>query len=237
MAMALNPSIAVDGLFAGQVMRLEGDSRHSAIAKTRVAGLGRVTARVTVRVSVNGLAGDAQADRKAHGGPGKALHHFPVEHYARLAAAFPEARRLAPGALGENISTRDLTEATVCIGDVFRLGSVRLQVSQPRTPCWKIDHQMACEGVAVHIAEHGLAGWYYRVLEAGEIAAGDRLEHIEQPADGVTLAEFWRVTGMRRPSIDALSRLAYATGLEANWIGKLTQRIEWLRNNSDGNTP
>lgn len=227
--MALNPAVAVDGLFAGQVMLLAGESRESAIAKTRVAGPGRVTAE--------GLVGDAQADRKAHGGPGKALHHFPTEHYARLAAAFPAARRLAPGALGENISTRGLTEDTVCIGDVFRLGSVRLQVSQPRTPCWKIDHQMACEGVAAFIGEHGLAGWYYRVLEAGEIAAGDRLEHIERPADGVILAEFWRVTGMRRPSIAALSRLAYATGLEENWVGKLTQRIEWLRNNEHGDTP
>lgn len=224
--MALNPSIAIDGLFAGQVAQLKGDSRSSAIVKTPVSGRCRLTA--------DGLAGDTQADRAVHGGNGKALHHYPAEHYAQLAAAFPDARNLAPGGLGENISTRGLTERDVCIGDVFCIGSARIQVSQPRTPCWKIDTRTACEGVSAFIGEHGLAGWYYRVLEAGEVAAGDRLEHLERPADAVTLAEFWRVIRAQRPPLDALLRLAHASGLDDAWAGKLMQRAEWLRNNSQG---
>ena len=219
----MNPRIAVDGLFAGQVAQLAGDSRSSAIVKTPVSGRCLLTAE--------GLTGDAQADRRVHGGGGKALHHYPAEHYALLAAAFPAAQHLMPGGLGENISTRGLTEHDVCIGDVLRLGGARIQVSQPRTPCWKIDHRAACEGVAAFIAEHGLAGWYYRVLEAGEVAAGDWLEHLERPADAVSLDEFWRVTHTPRPSIEALSRLANASGLDAQWVGKLRQRAEWLRNN------
>ena len=224
--MALNPRIVIDGLYAGQLARLAGDSRSSAIVKSPVAG--------RRRLSETGLAGDTQADRRAHGGDGKALHHFPAEHYARLATAFPDAQHLGPGGLGENISTRGLTEADVCIGDVFRIGGARIQVSQPRTPCWKIDRRSGSEGVAAFIAAHGLAGWYYRVLEEGEIAAGDWLEHLERPANAVSLAEFWRVTGASRPSIEALSRLAHADGLDAIWSGKLTQRIEWLRNNGSG---
>ncbi|MFA5123985.1 MOSC domain-containing protein [Zavarzinia sp.] len=219
----MNAPVAVDALFAGQVARLAGDSRSSAIVKTPVSGRRLLTAE--------GLAGDAQADRRVHGGVGKALHHYPAEHYARLAAAFAEARHLAPGGLGENISTRGMTEDDVCIGDIFRLGEARIQVSQPRTPCWKIDTRTACEGVAAFIAEHGLAGWYYRVLDAGEIAAGDRLEHIERPADAVTLAEFSRLVRQTRPSIAAVLRLAHANGLDPNWTAKLMQRAEWLRNN------
>jgi MOSC domain-containing protein YiiM len=221
--MALIAAITVDGLYAGQVAQLAGDSRSSAIVKIAVSGARLLTAE--------GLAGDAQADRRAHGGGGKALHHYPAEHYARLAAAFPDAQHLAPGGLGENLSTRGITEEDICIGDVFRLGGARIQVSQPRTPCWKIDRRTACEGVAAFIAEHGLAGWYYRVLEPGEVAAGDRLEHIERAADAVTLAEFWRVIRAPRPPVDALLRLAHASGLDAEWTGKLTQRVEWLRNN------
>ncbi len=114
---------------------------------------------------------------------------------------------------------------------MFRLGGARIQVSQPRTPCWKIDHRTACEGVAAFIGEHGLAGWYYRVLEPGEIAAGDSLEHIERPAGAASLAEFWRVIRAPRPSIEALCRLADASGLDPQWTGKLMQRVEWLRNN------
>ncbi len=221
--MALNPRIAVDGLFAGQVAPLAGDSRSSAIVKAPVNNRRLLTEE--------GLTGDTQADRRAHGGDGKALHHYPAEHYAQLAAAFPDARHLAPGGLGENISTRGLTEDQVCIGDIFRIGSARIQVSQPRTPCWKIDTRTACEGVSAFIGEHGLAGWYYRVLDTGEIAAGDWLEHVERPADAVTLAEFWRVIRAQRPPIEALLRLAYASGLDRIWAGKLTQRAEWLRNN------
>ncbi len=222
----MNPRIAVDGLFAGQVALLAGDSRSSAIVKAPVSGRRLLTAE--------GLAGDTQADRRAHGGGGKALHQYPAEHYARLAAAFPAAQHLAPGGLGENISTHGLTENDVCIGDVFRLGSAHIQVSQPRTPCWKIDHRTACEGVSAFIAEHGLPGWYYRVLEAGEVAAGDCLVHVERPADAVTLAEFSRVIREQRPSIEALCRLALVSGLDPHWAAKLTQRAEWLRNNGSG---
>lgn len=223
--MALNPPVLIEGLYAGQVALLAGDSRSSAIVKSAVAG--------RRLLSADGLAGDTQADRRVHGGGGKALHQFPAEHHERLAAAFPAAQNLAPGGLGENLSTHGMTEEQVCIGDVFRLGGARIQVSQPRTPCWKIDRRTACEGVAAHIAEHGLAGWYYRVLAPGEIAASDRLEHIERPADAVSLAEFWRVTGAPRPSIDALLRLAHASGLDPQWTGRLTQRAEWLRNNGN----
>jgi MOSC domain-containing protein YiiM len=224
--MALNPRILLGGLFTGQVAQLVGDSRSSAIAKTAVNG--------ACWVSVEGLVGDAQADRRVHGGPGKALHHFPAEHHARLAAAFPAARHLQPGGLGENLSTHGMTEADVCIGDVFRLGGARIQVSQPRTPCWKIDHRTGCEGVAAFIAEQGLAGWYYRVLEAGEIAAGDCFEHLERPATAVSLAEFNRTLREPRPAVAALARLAAASGLDAQWVARLKQRVDWLRHNGSG---
>ncbi|MCF8150777.1 MAG: MOSC domain-containing protein [Sulfuritalea sp.] len=222
----MNLPTVVDGVFVGQIARLAGDSRSSAIAKTAVSGPRRLT--------TEGLEGDTQADRRAHGGSGKALHHFPAEHYARLAALFPEARHLYPGGLGENLSSRGLTEENVCIGDVFRLGGARIQVSQPRTPCWKIDQRTACEGVAAHIGEHGLAGWYCRVLQVGEVAAGDWLEHVERPTDAVSLAEFWRVIRSQRPPIDALCRLAYADGLDDAWTAKIMQRVEWLRDNARG---
>lgn len=219
----MNAPVMIEGLYAGRVALLAGDSRSSAIVKTPVDG--------RCMLGAEGLASDTQANRQAHGGVHKALHHYPAEHYARLAAAFPDAQHLAPGGLGENVSTHGLTEDDVCIGDIFAIGGTRIQVSQPRTPCWKIDQRTGCEGVAAFVAEHGLAGWYYRVLEAGEIAAGDWLEHMERPADAVSLAEFWRVTGTRRPSIAALLRLACAEGLDDAWTAKLTRRAEWLRNN------
>lgn len=132
-----------------------------------------------------GLAGDAQADRRVHGGPDKALHQYPVAHYARLAAAFPQAAPLlVPGSMGENLSVPGWDETNVRIGDIFRFGGARIQVSMPRKPCWKIDRRFGAEGMAMKnfIAEEGLTGWYFRVLMEGEVAPGCAFELLERPA-------------------------------------------------------
>ena len=224
--MVLNPPVRIDGLFVGRVGLLPGESRGSAIAKQAVGG--------PARIDRAGLAGDEHADVRVHGGPEKAVHLFPAEHYATLAAVFPEARHLVPGGLGENVSVRGLNEATVCIGDVFACGGARLQVAQPRTPCWKIDARCGVEGMAAYVAAHGCAGWYFRVLEEGSVSTGDALVHIARSADPVSLAEFWRVTAEARPPLAALERLLRAEGLAAGWIEKLAQRIAWLRANGAG---
>lgn len=221
--MVLIPPVRIDGIHVGRVGLLPGESRGSAIAKQPLHG--------AARIGRDGFAGDEHADVRVHGGPEKAVHLFPAEHYATLAAAFPEARHLVPGGLGENLSVRGLGESSVCIGDIFTCGSARLQVAQPRTPCWKIDARCGVEGVAAFVAAHGCAGWYFRVLEEGEASVGDVLAHVARAADAVTLAEFWRVTAEARPPLAALERLARAEGLAAGWIDKLTQRIDWLRAN------
>lgn len=217
-AQTMLPSCNVDAVFVGAVAVLAGDGRSSAIVKAAVSG--------AVQLTDAGLAGDTHADLQAHGGPDKALHLFPAEHYASLLAAFPAARNLLPGGLGENITTRGLTEDTVCIGDIFALGAARIQVTQPRTPCWKIDRRAGCEGVAAHIAAHGCTGWHYRVLTPGAISAGDRLVHLERPAGAVSLARFWRTVRTPRPLPAALSMLAAAPGLSPEWVRKLRERIE-----------
>lgn len=223
--MELIAPVIVDGIFTGKVGFLPGESRGSAIAKQPLAG--------SCVIGPDGLAGDEHADPGAHGGSEKAVHLFPQEHHAALARAFPEARHLQPGGLGENLSTCGITESEACIGDIFALGTARLQIAQPRTPCWKIDARCGVEGVAAHVAEHGIAGWYFRVLTAGECAAGDALIHLERPPGAVSLARFNRSLREQRPSLQVLDRLAGAPGLAADWVRKIRSRIEWLQNNGD----
>ncbi|MDO8932582.1 MAG: MOSC domain-containing protein [Rhodocyclaceae bacterium] len=174
-----------------------------------------------------GLAGDAQADRRVHGGPEKALHQYPVGHYARLAQAFPEASPLlVRGSIGENLSVDGWDEGRVCIGDIFRLGDAHIQVSQPRSPCWKIDRRYGQEGMAQLIAAEGLVGWYYRVLEEGAVEPGCVFERVE--SGGVTLARFWRLWQSHRPDAAELQAVAATPGLAPNWVKKFADRIEWL---------
>jgi MOSC domain-containing protein YiiM len=217
---------AIGGVFVGTRQALQPEGQPTGIYKRAVAG--------RVELGGNGLAGDVQADRRVHGGPEKALHHYPAEHYAILAAAFAQVGgELVPGSLGENVTTIGLDEETVCIGDVFRVGGVRIQVSQPRSPCWKIDCKFAATGMARFIAERGITGWYYRVLGPGSIGAGDTLELLDRNAEPVNLSRLWRAQIDRRPPIEELRQLARTPGLAPGWAKKLTDRIDWLRRNPE----
>jgi MOSC domain-containing protein YiiM len=218
----LLPTLDIDGLFVGQIKFLDREGNTSAIAKTAAAG--------RVQLTAHGLAGDEQADRRVHGDEGKALHQFPAEHLAQLQAAFPEARNLHRGGLGENISTTGVTETDICIGDRFRIGTAIVEVSQPRLPCWKIEHRTGVTGMVDYVFKHGIAGWYFRVLEAGEIGDGDRIVHLERPANAPALALFWQLMREQQPAPEALEQLANATGLEPDWRKKLLERATRLRN-------
>jgi MOSC domain-containing protein YiiM len=214
----------IDAVFAGGVRPLPPEGHPSGIVKEAVAG--------PAMLGPEGLEGDAQADRRVHGGPDKALHHYPAEHYAVFAAIYPDsASRFVPGSIGENVSTTGWTEENVCVGDVFRIGEARVQVTQPRSPCWKINHRYGIEDALQLVAERGITGWYYRVLEAGRIAAGDAFELLERNADAVTLRRLWQVTRSHRPAAEELSRLAWTPGLSEGWAEKLRGRLEWLRQN------
>lgn len=211
-------------LFTGTPRYIGDAGQFSAIWKQPVTG--------PLRINKEGLAGDVQADRRVHGGPEKAVHHYAGENYARLAARFPQAAEaLVVGSIGENVSTFGLDESAVCIGDIYRIGTALLQVCQPRRPCWKIDARYETTGITAHIVETGLTGWYYRVLEEGEAAAGDAFLHVERPVGAVTLAALWTAWHQHRPDAGGLAALAAAPGLTPAWVKKIRDRLDWLAAN------
>ncbi|UCV07999.1 MOSC domain-containing protein [Dechloromonas denitrificans] len=217
-------------LFVGGIRPLPESGRPTGIYKQPVTApldLGR-----------EGFVGDQQADRRVHGGPEKAVHLYPANHYPRLAARFPDAAaQLVPGSLGENISIADLDENDVRIGDIWQLGSARLQVCQPRNPCWKIDERFATDGMAAFIAEHRLTGWYWRVLQTGRVAPDDQLQLLQPATTAPTLAEAMQLWQSHRPALTDLERLAATPGIAEHWRQKIEQRARWLRDNSGSAPP
>lgn len=208
-------------VFVGTPVPLAPEGQLSAIVKHPVAG--------PVHVGFHGLAGDEQGDKRVHGGPEKAVHFYAPESYALLAAARPElAGQLTPGVLGENLSARHLTEAEVCLGDVYRIGTVRLEVSQPRRPCWKIDNRLDSPGLNRVVVELGCPGWYARVLTPGVLAAGDEIELLHRPAPAMPLSRLLAADRAHRPDAAELLTLAAAPGLNDAWRGRLARRAEWL---------
>ncbi len=160
------------------------------------------------------------------------VHHFAAENYRHLAKRFPEAEGvLTLGSIGENVSTSFLCEETVFVGDVFSLGTARVQVSQPRSPCWKIDRRYGTPGMAHFIFETGFTGWYYRVLETGNVSNGEHLELLDRLPEAVSLRELWQVWAVHRPDPVQLLRVGNAPALNSAWRKKLLDRYAWLRAN------
>lgn len=166
--------VQIASLLLGKIRPFGGEGERSAIAKTAVAG--------AVRVGPMGLEGDEQADCVNHGGIDKAIHHYPRDHYASWQDELADHPLLeAPGAFGENISSSGLDETAVCLGDRFRLGTVLVEISQGRQPCWKLNRRFDSNAVLARMVQTGFSGWYYRVLEPGQVAAGDHALLVERP--------------------------------------------------------
>ena len=215
----------IDQIFTGRVKLMLPDGEPSGIFKSAVDG--------PQHLGTNGLEGDEQADLRYHGGPEKALHQYPAEHYALLAQEWPQcASLLGPGVLGENISTRGMTEHDVCIGDVFGMGEARIQLSQPRSPCWKIDRRLKVDGASRFVEAAGVTGWYYRVLDEGRLCAGDEIVLLERPNPWLTLVHYWDTVMAHRPDPVALRQIAAAAGLAADKAQRWLERAAWLEANA-----
>lgn len=157
----------------GKVRPFGGVKLRSAINKHRREG--------RVEVTELGLVGDEQ-QYVLHGGVDKALHVFCERNYAEWNDLIPNRKQLfIVGGFGENLSFGGLNEGNVCIGDKFRLGAeVVVQVSEPRQPCYKLNHRFEHKKMSRLVQDTGMAGWYFRVLNPGFIQEGDELVFIER---------------------------------------------------------
>ena len=159
-------------------LAFRGGTVPSAIRKQPVAG--------PLRLGPMGLAGDAQADLLVHGGPDKAVCVYPTEHLPHWSERL--GRRLEPAAFGENFSVAGLLEDEVCLGDVYRVGTALVQVTQPRQPCYKLATTTASRIRAVGTGG-GLDGLLLPLPGDGRGAVGDALTLVERPAPGCTIVE------------------------------------------------
>lgn len=211
--------VLINEMFAGRAEPFGARGEPSAIAKSSVPAPWRILR--------HGLAGDEQGDAVHHGGPDKALHHYPREHYdtwrAEVASLTPHLTQLS--AFGENISTVGLSEATVCIGDVFTAGSTVLQVSQARQPCWKLNVRFADATMAQQVQSSGRTGWYYRVVEPGTIRPGDRLTCVERPQPTWPLERILDLFYRRPLEIACLRELSEVPQLTAGWRRLIENRL------------
>lgn len=212
-------SYAIDAVLTGKAVAFRG-SEASAIGKAPVDG--------TQRVGFLGIDGDEQADLTVHGGPDKAIHHYPRDHYRWWSEAIGTHELLgAAGAFGENISTAGLIESEACVGDRFRLGTALVEISQGRQPCWKLGHRFGIATVPATVVQTRRSGWYYRVIEEGAVAAGDTLSLVDRPLPEWSVERVFALLigggGKREP--EALRVLAAMDALATTWRARAAKLL------------
>ncbi|GAA4643498.1 MOSC domain-containing protein [Pontixanthobacter gangjinensis] len=210
---------SVHSLCIGKARLFKGGSK-SAIAKQPIAGI--------VRIGTQGLEGDVQADRKVHGGPDMAVHQYPLDHHAFWREEIGNLALLDDfGAFGSNLAVLGMLEHQIGIGDRFRFGTALLEVSQPRQPCWKIEHRFQKKNMVEAILRSGRCGWYYRVVEEGQAQSGEALALEYSAATDWTVSRVFNALwgdpeSVNTAQLKELSRLpALTPKLQAKAEGKL----------------
>ena len=146
-------------------------------------------ARVAMAVSGVNLSGDDQADRSVHGGA-RTRRSTRTRGRTRSGGRRSSGRELEAGNFGENLTLDGVHVPGVVVGEHWRVGSAVLEVSEPRFPCFKLGLRMGDPGFVKRFAKARRTGTYLRIVEEGDVGAGDRIEHVERPGDGVTIGEF-----------------------------------------------
>ncbi len=158
---------------------------------TVLTGIYKFPVEGPVRVEGVNLVGDDQADRRVHGGVHKAVYAYASEDYGWWSEQL--GRSLAPGTFGDNLTTEGVDVSAAVVGQHWRAGGVVLEVSEPRTPCFKLGIRMDDPGFPALFSAAHRPGAYLRIVEEGSLAAGDRIEMGLPPEHGVTVADIARI--------------------------------------------
>ena len=198
-----------------------------------VAWKGRTVSTAIFKESVSGpielhrlnLEGDRQADLSVHGGPTKAVYAYPSEHYPFWRSELPEME-LDWGMFGENLTTEGLDEESVHIGDVFKLGTARLIVTEPRMPCFKLTIRFEREDIVKRFLQSQRSGLYFGVVQEGTVQAGDQFELISTDSQGLKVADVTRLYTTDKGNAELLTKAVGTTALPEKWKSYFSHRLE-----------
>ncbi len=185
-----------------------GKTVHTGIWKNPVPG--RVMVR---RLNIDG---DGQGDLEGHGGVNRAVMVYQVDSYRYWER---ELRRtgLSHGQFGENFTVDGLPDNEVCIGDRYRIGTALFEVSQPRVTCYRVGIRMEEPQMAALMVAHHRPGFYFRVLEEGEVGAGDEIIKVADGPEHMSVAEIDALLYLPGHTRETLERALRIPSLSMGW--------------------
>ena len=192
--------------------------------RTVTTGIFKEPVDGTVRLRKLNLDGDRQADLSVHGGAEKAVYAYPSEHYAYWQKSLP-GMELPWGMFGENFTTEGLLETGINIGDRFQIGSARLMVTQPRMPCYKLGVKFGRDDILKLFLQSRRSGFYFSVLEEGEVAAGDSIESLTQDPAGISVADITSLYADDDPDPELMKRAIELEALPSSWRNYFAKKL------------
>lgn len=215
----------VQHLLAGKVKKVGKPDATNPMDKEWESGMFKEKTHGKLWLTKTGLEGDEVADTKNHGGLQKAIFAYPIEHYDY----WRSERNIAMidiGGMGENLAIRHSNEESICIGDTYQFGEAIIQVSQPRTPCWKPARRFRSKDLTLQIQDTGRTGWYFRVLKEGFVQEGEELTLLERPHPEWTVALCNEIMfNKEQNDLVLLGKLVDCVLLSESWKGSLRKRL------------
>jgi MOSC domain-containing protein YiiM len=181
-----------------------------------------VSGRVMLRRT--NLDGDRQADLSVHGGPDKAVYGYPSEHYAYWSKQLP-GHDFPWGAFGENFTTEGMLEKEVSVGDRYRVGSAVVMVKTPRLPCFKLAAKFQSDDIIEQFLSSGFSGFYFSVIEEGELGAGDEFQFLGGETPTLTILEAFRLFLPSSDDVDLLRHATQAQALPESWRERFRAKL------------
>jgi MOSC domain-containing protein YiiM/ferredoxin-NADP reductase len=200
-----------------------GKTVHTAVWKTPVQGR-----RVARRLNIDG---DGQGDLAGHGGEHRAVFVYQIDSYAYWQAQLGRSD-FSYGQFGENLTVDGLPDGEVCIGDRYRIGSAVFEVTQPRVTCYRVGIRMNEPQMAALLVSHGRPGFYFRVIEEGEVEAGDEIVQVTAGPERMTIAEANALLYTPGHPRSQLERAVRIPALSAGWRSSFQALLDRERSGS-----
>jgi ferredoxin-NADP reductase/MOSC domain-containing protein YiiM len=203
-----------------------GETVHTAIWKQPVQGRIRVR-----RLNVDG---DGQGDLAGHGGEHRAVMVYQMDAYRYWETQLGR-NDFTFGQFGENFTVAGLPDDEVCVGDRYRIGSALFEVTQPRVTCYRVGIRMAEPAMPALLVSHHRPGFYFRVLEEGEVGAGDEIQKVTDGPEHITVANIDALLYLPNPSREQLERSLRVPALSPGWKASLKALVD--QNPSESGNP
>lgn len=171
-----------------------------------------------VAVGELNLDGDGQADLIAHGGIYKAIYVYSVENYAYWQTELGRDD-FSYGQFGENFTVEGMTEETVHVGDIYRMGTALVEVTQPRVPCFKLGIRVNMPTFPKLFLKSNRSGFYLRVLQEGEVGAGDEITLVKADPNRMTVREINNLLYHAEDKVEGAKRALKIHALSPGWRG------------------